>query len=283
MSYNEKTALAKQKSIKGILSEIGFQPVKQSGNELIYHSPFSNDSNASFFLNEARNVFNDFSTGQKGDSITFLQLLEGSSFNESVQKLLNRDQSLSFSFSGSESLNPPKLQIKAVKELSNPSLIQYLESRSIDPEIGRKWLREIHFTNNNKRYFALGFKNDSGGYELRNGVGFKAKTKNGITTIQKGTKSASVFEGFFDFLSALQYYHITEPNNTTYVLNTVANHKLIYPEKTTVNKLFCFLDNDQSGKNTLKKLSEAGFEVIDMAPTIYPNHKDFNEFLVCKA
>lgn len=54
-----------------------------------------------------------------------------------------------------------------------------------------------------KPYFALAFKNDSGGYELRN-PRFKGSTSKDITHIrQKGEPrdTCFVFEGFMDFLS----------------------------------------------------------------------------------
>ncbi|MFV0346100.1 MAG: toprim domain-containing protein [Bacteroidales bacterium] len=53
-------------------------------------------------------------------------------------------------------------------------------------------------------YFALAFKNDKGGYEIRNPY-YKACTSKALSTIAHSeTKRVFVFEGFFDFLSLLE-------------------------------------------------------------------------------
>ena len=48
---------------------------------------------------------------------------------------------------------------------------------------------------------ALGFKNDSGGYELRNELFKGSNTPKDITTFKNSGKKVAIFEGFFDFNS----------------------------------------------------------------------------------
>ena len=52
-----------------------------------------------------------------------------------------------------------------------------------------------------KYTMAIGFKNDSGGYELRNPYFKGSSSPKDITTFNNGAKEATVFEGFIDFLS----------------------------------------------------------------------------------
>lgn len=52
-----------------------------------------------------------------------------------------------------------------------------------------------------KEYYGIGFKNDSGGYEIRNPYIKTSSAPKDIKTITNNAKEAVVFEGFFDFLS----------------------------------------------------------------------------------
>lgn len=126
----------------------------------------------------------------------------------------------------------------------------------------------------------MGFSNDSVGYELRNGLNFKGKTSNDITTFERGSKSVVLFEGFFDFLSALEYYGIQEPINTTIVLNTCNNLNRALPLLANRKLIHCFLDNDETGHKTVQKLINKGFNVKDWSAILYPNSKDFNDYLI---
>jgi hypothetical protein len=155
-----------------------------------------------------------------------------------------------------------------------------VQSRGIPLEIAAHWLHEIHYINKGKNYYSIGFKNDADGYELRNGLGFKAKTANGITTVDKNTTSINLFEGFFDYLSALRYYKTLEPSKTTVILNTTVNVKVFtekYANKYTVN---AYLDNDNSGVKACEILISNGYILRNRSKELYPDSKDFNDFVV---
>jgi hypothetical protein len=54
----------------------------------------------------------------------------------------------------------------------------------------------------NKKYFAVGFENNSGGYKLRNKYFKGSSSPKDVTQIRfSGAKGIAVFEGFFSFLS----------------------------------------------------------------------------------
>ena len=163
---------------------------------------------------------------------------------------------------------------------SHTSLIQYVEQRGINIDLGIIYLKEIHFSNKGKSYFAVGFQNNSGGYELRNALKFKAKTANGITVFDKGTNTINLFEGFFDFLSALQYYNTKTFNNTTVILNTNSNLQLFLNTLTDNRIINSFLDNDKSGQSTVNQIVSKGLYVINQSEKLYPNSKDFNDYLL---
>ena len=54
---------------------------------------------------------------------------------------------------------------------------------------------------NNKTYSAIGFRNNEGGFELRNPWFKGSSSPKAITSFEKGAEELVVFEGFFDFLS----------------------------------------------------------------------------------
>jgi hypothetical protein len=71
-------------------------------------------------------------------------------------------------FSFPQQASEPSFERLEVRELNHPALLRYLSERNIDLCIARKECVELHFSHNGKNYFAIGFKNKSGGYEVRN-------------------------------------------------------------------------------------------------------------------
>lgn len=113
------------------------------------------------------------------------------------------------------------------------------------------YVQEMYYRIGDKPYFALAFKNDAGGYELRN-PRFKGSTSpKDITHIrQSGKKNDScfVFEGIMDYLS---FIAIRQKTNPTYpcldwqnyvILNSTTNvDKALYP-LAEYEHIHCLLD-----------------------------------------
>jgi hypothetical protein len=267
--------------IVNYLSSIGIKEVSVSGTEYRYLSPLTNERTPSFFVNAKENVFFDNSSGAKGDIISLVMALHRCSFKDALERLKSGEISRSFSFCGDSLEKANKLIVRKVLPLTNHNLILYVQNRGISFEIAARWLKEIHYSNNGKNYFSVGFKNDADGYELRNGLGFKAKTANGITTVNKNTTSINLFEGFFDYLSALQYYKTIEPSKTTIILNTTVNVNRFMEKYLPEHKVNCYLDNDKSGFRTFKRLVAFGYSSIkNQSAILYPDFKDFNDYLI---
>jgi len=286
MLSSQQISEAKNKSIVGYLKSQNIEPVNMIGSELVYISPLRTESTPSFYVNSKKNSFNDFGGSQemRGDSIRLVQQLKGCSFKNAVNILLETDCSsaLSFSFSGTNlnSCGSNRIKVKTVQKLQNKALLRYVTKRGILLNNAFNYLSEVHYEVESKNYFAIGFQNDSDGFELRNGLGFKGKTDNDITTFLNNTSSINLFEGCFDFLSALQYYKKEKPSATTIILNTTNNLKLALPMLRNCKTINCYLDNDQAGENVVKKLLSYGFKIKDWSKLIYPNSKDFNDFLI---
>jgi DNA primase len=283
---SEAIAQAKTISIVGLLQSIGMEPVKTSGKELLYFSPLRTEKTPSFMVNTAKNCFTDFGGTEemKGDTIRLAQLLWSIGFREAIELLLGLGHiPVSFSFSGQT--EPEKtgkgIEVVSIRKLQHPALLNYVNQRGISGVLAQKYLREVTYQTQGRRFFAIGFPNDAGGYELRNGLDFKGgKTINGITTFDYGTDSVALFEGFFDFLSALEYHGKRSPSVTTIVLNTCNNLGKALPALAAHRLIHCFLDNDPAGRKILERLKKEGLLIKDWSSLLYPDCKDFNDFLI---
>jgi len=269
------------------LASIGHYPDKEAGNELQYYSPIREESTPSFFVNRDKNVFHDFG-GERGDVIRLVGLINKSGFVESCQKLqawtpaelAQRSRSMQqrqlTSGSGGIQL------IKAIP-LQNNALSRYAENRRIPFLLAAKYCKEVHYNNKEQKYYALGFESDKGGYELRNSINGKdfksCISPKGITSfLVPGSTSVSVFEGFFDFLSALVYFNVQTSKNSVVVLNSTSNLNSAIDILSGYENVYTYLDNDKGGLNALNQMRKQRLPIIDRS-NIYAGYKDFSEMI----
>src|ERR1700680_2449890 len=71
------------------VSEVVAKRVKlrKQGREWAGLSPFNVEKTPSFFVNDQKGFFHDFSSGKHGDIFAFLMETEGLTFTEAVQKI----------------------------------------------------------------------------------------------------------------------------------------------------------------------------------------------------
>ena len=247
------------------LHSLGYNPVKQQGSSLWYKSPFREEKEPSFKVNPDRNLWYDFGLGKGGNIIALAQELYAS---DSVPYLLDKiaQQALhvrpvSFSFRQQSSTQPSFQQLEVVP-LSSPALYSYLQERGINTELAKRECKEVRFVNNGKQFFAVGFPNASGGYEVRNKYFKGCIAPKDITYIrQKGEprETCYMFEGFMDYLSFLtlrQKSCLTYPDldkQDYIILNSVSNlSKALYPLG-NYEHIHCFFDNDAAGMKAVQE------------------------------
>jgi hypothetical protein len=155
------------------LGSLGIAPARTSGKSIFYNLRNEQDASCSVFGNR----FNDFGTGAKGNIIDMVKFLHNCSFTRAVEILLSYQPETTKSFSFTDNTNhfiSEGIEIKKVKKLENRGLLDYLAERKIPYSIASYYLQEAYFSvngkpsKNGKDYFALAFKNEIGGYELRN-------------------------------------------------------------------------------------------------------------------
>lgn len=193
---------------------------------------------------------------------------------------------VSFSFGG-QPLSKPSFRQLEVVPLSSPALLSYLRQRGINTELAKRECREVRYLTDGKPYFAVGFPNRSGGYEIRNKLFKGCIAPKDITHIQQEQpkESCYLFEGFMDYLSFLTLRLERCPDRPELdgqdyiVLNSTSNLSKAIRPLGDYGCIHCFLDNDKTGMEAVQELREEyGLRIRD-ASHIYGGYNDLNDFL----
>ena len=171
----------------------------------------------------------------------------------------------------------------AARYFRMPALVGYLLSRGIGPEIASAHCREVHYAVGGRTYFAVGFRNDAGGWELRSERFKGCASPKQITTINNGSDTAVAFGGFMEFLSYLSMKRPDRLRIDAVVLNSVVNLSKAIPFLERHSTIHAFFDYDAAGRNAtagLKRLCPNS-TVIDRSH-LYREHKDLSEYWQAK-
>lgn len=282
MSYDKEKL--KDISIVGYLAQRGVHPKRTAGKTAQYLSPLGEESDPSFMVDVNKNTFWDYSTEQGGDIFSLVKALEGCNFHQACMKLGGDD------YTEIEVHAKPKqmrsgIEIVAIEPLTNAELIDYMtQERKIEYDVVIKYCECVSFKfpyskkDPNRIYTGVGFKNDMGGYEIRNSWQRVATTPKCFTTI-KGSKEKEgeclLFEAWIDFLTYLTVHNITVPKLRAYVLNGTGMVRALKPflEGKTV---YTYTDSDRAGDSVIKSLDES--KVVDMRH-MFMFYNDYNEYL----
>ena len=283
-------AQTKQIDIVDFLKAIGCFPTKETACAAWFRAPYREDMTPSFKVNKNRNIWYDFGLARSGDIIDLGILIYRTHDISRVLKLIENAapgipvRARTFQPS-SEGRNETLRNIRT-GTLTSVALKSYLTSRGIDIEIGIRECREIHYTCHGKTYFAIGFPNIAGGYELRNLYykGCIAPKEISVANTAKTALSCCLFEGFMDFLSYLTLVRqgkllppCRQPD--LIVLNSVSNLSKALSQLKAYKKIYCFLDNDDAGRKAVDLLREMNTATVYNVMEAFPYYKDVNDLL----
>ena len=275
---------AKAIPLEDVLQRLGHTPERRGQNQLWYLSPFRIETTPSFKVDPDANSFWDFGEGKGGDALDLIQRIEG------LPKVADALARLERLFGNGP---PPPCVAPAKKSPPAPaapelirtqpvharSLRAYLKQRGIDPTIAVGTVKEVHYRAKGKDYFALGLLNDSGGYELRNPFWKGSLGSKDITTIPGDSRRVSVFEGLFDYLTALQLSG-RALNDTVIVLNSVslAERAIARIRELDAERINVYRDHDAAGERLLESFAKAlpTATIVDKSDA-YPGYCDLNE------
>ena len=284
------TQEAKKIRIADYLQSLGYSPVKQQGKSLWYKSPFREETEASFKVNTELNQWYDFGTGKGGNIIALAQELYGSDY---VPYLLNKIAEQAphvrpVSFSFRQQASEPSFQHLEVRELTHPALLRYLRERGINTALAQAECKELHFVHNGKPYFAIGFSNVAGGYEVRNRFFKGCIAPKDISYIRQSgepREKCLVFEGmmdYFSFLTLRMKNCPTMPNldgQDYVILNSVSNVSKAIDVLHGYERIHCLLDNDEAGRKAVEAIRQEYKWRVRDASHLYSGHNDLNDYL----
>lgn len=273
---------AKEMDMVNYLSALGHEPAKIRNNDYWYLSPLREEKTPSFKVNRKLNRWYDHGLGRGGNLIDFGIEYHRCTFGELLNKLSGN---LSFQKPHAQMVKSvyeqePKIKVLGDFELTSYALLRYVEQRHIPIEIAQKYCREIRYELNEKTYYGIGFKNDSGGWEIRNPYFKASSSPKDITTIKNGSDEAVVFEGFTDFLT-FKVLHKNLPENSQdfVVLNSVSFFERVRLFMEQHRAIRLYLDWDASGQNYSRRALSMSNRYTDESK-LYKNHKDLNDWLV---
>lgn len=268
--------------IREYLAARGIRPAKDRGYYGLYHSPLREDCTPSFKVDYIQNLWYDFGLGVGGSIIDLVMRLERCNAGEAMRLM---EQMISgtptFSFHGNSNPVPQHresaITIEQVRPLENPALLAYLTERGIDLAAARAHCSEVHYRVADKSYFAVGFRNDAGGWELRNRY-FKGCTSKAPTTRHGDYPTCLVFEGFMNYLSYLTLKHDPNLPHDAVVLNSVTLLAKAVPFIASHERVYTYLDNDEAGRKATTELKAACRNLSDQS-VHYRLHNDLNDYL----
>ena len=262
------------------LNHLGYQPTGRDSKGLWFYAPYRSERKPSFHVNPNKNIWFDFGTGTGGDIFTLAGEMSGETdFLRQADFIAVKMQlPVEKPYKPTPFIEEPTFANLEISTLKAPALLKYLADRGITNEIARQYCVQVDYEMKGKHYYAIGFRNNADGYELRNPFFKGSSPPKHITHIASGNPRCSVFEGFIDFLSAERLGF--NDGTDTIVLNSVSNLGKAIEPLTDYPLILCYLDNDAAGRAALARLQrEFGDRVMDKS-ALYPNHKDLNDYLV---
>ena len=275
---------ARQIDLIDYLSKLGYQPAKIRNHDHWYLSPFREEKTPSFKVNKKLNRWYDHGLGKGGNLIDFAIQYHNCTVSELLQQLSNV-----FSFHKSlvqqstEHLKESEeSKIRIIKEgpLSSFSLFRYLQQRRIPIDLAERFCKEVKYELNGKEYFGIGFKNNSGGYEIRNPYFKASSSPKDITTFENAAKEAAVFEGFTDFLSFMAIHQNQQHILSDFViLNSVSFFEKARQFMEEHEGIRLYLDRDTTGQDYSQYALSLSKKYKDES-YLYKLHKDLNDWLI---
>lgn len=271
---------------------LGMKVIQDTGGRVYFYSPFRSEGNPSFTVSRRTNRWKDWgedntSAKSHGTIIDLVMAIENVDFKVALQRIAGdyRIDSPPRFEALEEKEELPGIMVMSSGKIKDRKLVAYIEGRKIDIDLCRKYCEELEVrfpyskSDPDRKHKVIGFKNDSGGYEIRNGFLKLSTRPKTIRTIQGEIGDEwMVFEGFFDFMSALTYFGVETFARKAIILNTTSFLGGLYPMMADNKMNWMYLDNDTTGKNRIGEMEVYGLPYRDCS-YLYDGFKDFNEMI----
>lgn len=208
-------SLREQVSLSMLLSRLGHQPARSSGEEQLYKNVLRDaETSPTLAINTRLGIWFDRFTKKSGDIIDFgMAYWSGLSSDQVIEKISQlcahhqeasvRDQSTGRK---RRAVKIPYYHISETRPIGcNTEITAYLQSQGIW-EIVLGQLKEVYYyvvdeKHRRKDFFAAGWQNENGGWEVRGRNFAGCLGRKGMTFIQGDTNSLVLFEDYISYLS----------------------------------------------------------------------------------
>jgi|AntRauMFilla1563_2_1112583.scaffolds.fasta_scaffold19014_3 5S rRNA maturation endonuclease (ribonuclease M5) len=266
--------------IERALAKLGHFPTRTNEKEAWFLSPIRSETQASFKVSKKLNRWYDHGEGIGGNVIDLVCLIKNVTVKKAL-KIIGQDEHF-FSFQQQPFLEKERehaITILYAKPIKHLGLRKYVHERSISLTTASRFCKEVHYLFKGRNYFAIGLKNDSDGWELRNKYYKNSSSPKDSTHIKNGNTKLIITEGMFDLLSIVEYQKNLESNYDFLVLNSTAFIQKAMKILEGYSSVELYLDNDTNGKRTAKKLMACSKSCKDKSKH-YSGFKDMNECLI---
>jgi DNA primase len=274
---------ARQIDMVDYLSKLGHSPSKIKNFDYWYLSPLRQEKTPSFKINRKLNCWYDHGIGKGGNLIDFAILYHNYTVGEFLKEVngnFSFHQPLTLHAKIKEENRESRIEILSEKTISSFALERYLHHRKIPISVAQQYCKEVSYKLNDKEYYSIGFKNDAGGYELRNQYHKLSSSPKDIKTLETGAKEAIVFEGFFDFLSFISIKKKSQVVEANYVvLNSVSFFEKARQFIEQHEQIKLYLDHDKAGQNCRQHALSRSKKYKDESG-LYKNYKDLNDWIM---
>ena len=214
-TFLNSASTREQVSLSMLLSRLGYQPAKSSGDEKVYLNVLRDtETSPTFAINTQLGMWFDRLTKKSGDIIDFgMAYWSGLSSDQVIEKISQlcawpQETAVRDRPSGRKrrAVKIPYYHISETRPIGcNPEITAYLQSQGIW-EISIGQLKEVYYyvvdeKHRRKDFFAAGWQNENGGWEVmgRNFAGCLGRK--GMTLIPGDINSLILFEDYISYLS----------------------------------------------------------------------------------
>lgn len=280
--------LKEQASIFDLLGRLGFDPVKKYGKEYMYRSMLRDgDHTPSFSVDDRIGAWYDHGSGKGGNIIDFgLAYWPELNFNEVVEKI---QTACNIQPDSVKRDHRPRLPVKvrnySVQQTkaigTHPAISNYLRERGVFNVASGK-LREVYYTIEDDRgikkpYFAAGWQNEAGSWEVRNKYFKGCLGSKAITFVSGNPKHVILFEGYLNYLSWLADHR--NADHSIIVLNTLSLLSQGIERAKQFSEVDIFFDRDTSGFQASRDFIKALPYASDRS-SAFEGFNDYNDKLV---
>ncbi|SEO09811.1 Toprim-like [Mucilaginibacter gossypiicola] len=276
-------------SLVDLLANLGYSPARKSGKELMYRSMLRDDDiNPSFAVDDAIGGWYDHGTGKGGNIIDFgLKYWPLLTFKEVVSKI-NEVLTGSIQPVSDHRIKRARVRRKVpyfiVSEIksigTHPAISNYLKGRGVF-EVGAGLLFEVYYyvdgVQPQKEFFAAGWQNENGSWEVRNRYFKGCVGTKGISFIAGDEKKLAVFEGFMDYLTWKIDNHDAE--HSILVLNSLALLAAGIAKARQFSHIDIYFDRDIRGHQATQELISVLPYATDKS-VAYEGFNDYNAMLI---